>query len=268
MKKVLTAMFSILMLCSVLLLVGIANAGDLAYSMTEYQWIAGATIDGVWTTADEWTDGPPMAMTNNAMFTYNFDLGSLSAQWVIEFFGDTTNDAADYVRICIDPGNKNDDNPQASDRRITIYGDGSVQVVEGGPVWSGDLGQGELVVAQSISASTWESTPHRIVEISDPNKDTGVVVFGATPNGMGVFAYDATTQTLATWPPISTDPNDYRNPDAWGVIATSSSEPIPEGFSLAFVAVLSSVAVAVSVYFLRKRPKTNNYSPGKTGSIL
>jgi hypothetical protein len=29
---------------------------------------------------------------------------------------------------------------------------------------------------------------------------------------------------------------------------------------LAFVAILSSIAVAVSIYFLRKRPKTNRYS--------
>jgi hypothetical protein len=253
MKKTL----AMLLLCILpLLLVGIANGGNPTYSMTEYQWIDGATIDGAWTTADEWNDGPPMAMTNNAMFTYNFDNTSKTAQWVIEFFGDTTNDAADYVRVSIDGDNSGGFAAQVGDRLIQIMGSGEVTLVEGvGNGWGSDLGQSELVVAQSISASTWESTPHRIVEISDPNKETGNLVFGEPPTGMGVFAYDATTQTLANWPPISTDPNDYRNPEAWGLIANTSSEPIPEGFGLAFVVVLSSVAVAVSVYFVRKRPK-------------
>jgi hypothetical protein len=253
-KKVLVAAL-ILMLCGLMLLVAIAKGGNPTYSMTEYQWIAGATIDGAWTTADEWNDGPPMAMTNNAMFTYNFDSTSRTAQWVIEFFGDTTNDADDYVEICIDPENNGGGANQASDRMIQVWGSGVVSVFEGPTSWISDLGQGELVVAQSISASTWESTPHRIVEISDPNQETGVLAMGAPPTGMGVIAFDATTQVRAYWPETIVIANDNRNPDSWGVIANSSSEPIPEGFSLTFVAVLSSVAVAVSVYFLRKRPK-------------
>jgi hypothetical protein len=248
MKKTLAT----LLLCILpLLLVGIANGGNPAYSMIEYQWIDGATIDGAWTTADEWNDGPPMAMSNNAMFTYNMDFTLYTIQWVVEFFGDTTNDAADYVRICIDPDNGGGSFPQADDRRITIYGDGTIQVVEGGPTWSGDLGQGELVFAQSISASTWESTPHKILELSDPDKQTGIIVTPAPPVGMHVEAYDATTQTLATWPPDSVQDV----PEGFGIISDFSQDPIPESFSLAFVAVLSSVAVAASVYFLRKRPK-------------
>jgi hypothetical protein len=249
-KKVLIGTL-ILNLFSLLLLAGIANASNPAYSTIQYVWMTEATIDGVWTTADEWIDGEPIAMSNNAMFTHNFGFPSFTVQWVVEFFGDTTNDAGDYVRICIDPTNDGGTFPQADDRRITIYGDGTVEVVEGGPVWTGDLGQGELVFAQSISASTWESTPHKILELSDPDKQTGVVVFGQPPNGMHVEAYDATTQTLAKWPPDS----EQDVPNGFGLIADESFDPIPEGFSLAFVAMLSSVAVAVSVYFLRKRPK-------------
>jgi hypothetical protein len=254
-KKVLIATL-ILVLCSLLLLVGIANAGNEAYSVTEYQWIEGATIDGVWTTPDEWNDGPQIMMSNNANFTFNLDITSGTFQWIIEFFGDTTNDPGDYVRISLDPENQDAFAPGETDRRITVDGNGDIEVMGGPTVWIADIGQGEIVAAQSLSASPWESTPHKIVEISDPNKNEGPsVIWGAPPNGMYVAAYDATTQTLATWPPISDDPNDERNPSAWGVIAASSTDPIPEGFSLAFVAVLSSVAVAVSVYFVRKRPK-------------
>ena len=51
---------------------------------------------------------------------------------------------------------------------------------------------------------------------------------------MRVAAYDETTDTLATWPPGTEDDI----PDQWGIIQDFSEETIPEGFSLAFVAVL------------------------------
>ncbi len=261
-KKVVIATLT-LMLCS-LLLVGVARGGNPAYSITAYQAVAVATIDGVWTTADEWNDGPPTAMTNNARFTYNVDYATNTAQWLIENFGDTTNDAADYVRVCLDPDNSGGTFPELEDFRITIYGSGTIEVLQGGPVWLGDLGQGELVFAQSISASPWESAPHRIVELSDPNKLTGNIIFGNPPTGMHVEAYDATTQTLSVW--AVSGAQDV--PLSWGLIADVSYTPIPEGFGLVFLAVLSSFSVAVSFYFLRKHPKTKNFSLGKTNSTL
>ena len=76
-------------------------------------------------------------------------------------------------------------------------------------------------------------------------------------------AYDANTSTLAAWAPDS----DADVPDEWGVIPTNATEPWPEGFSLGVVVLLSSVAVAVGFYFLRKRPKTESGRVGKTGEI-
>ena len=53
-------------------------------------------------------------------------------------------------------------------------------------------------------------------------------------------------------------------PDDWeletGVYAT-----IPEALTIVAVVLLSSVAVAVSFYCLRKRSKTESYSSAKTG---
>jgi hypothetical protein len=84
---------------------GQTKAGNAAYSLTEYQCIALATIDGVWTTADEWNDGPRITMSNNASFTYNFDMPSYSMQWLIEIFTDNTTNTGDYWQICFDSDN-------------------------------------------------------------------------------------------------------------------------------------------------------------------
>jgi hypothetical protein len=268
MKRVLNIAFSILMVCSLLLLiiVGIAKAGNATYSMTEYQWVAASTIDGKWTTNDEWTDGPPMTMgPGNATFTYKMDMTSYTMQWLVEIFTDNTNDTGDYWQICLDPDNSGGTAPQTGDFKIEIQGHTTLTVYGGtGSGWT-VISQtaGELTWANSISASPWNSTAHWILEIQDNDKTTGTIITPAPPNGMRVAAYDANTSTLAAWAPNS----NANVPNEYGVISTYSTTPIPEGFSLGVVVLLSSVAVVVSFYFLRKRPKTESSRIGKTGEI-
>jgi len=251
------------MLCS-LLLAAIAKAGNTTYSMTEYQCVALATIDGKWTTADEWDDGPVMVMSDNASFTYNIDMTPLTIQWLVEIFSDNTTDAGDYWQICFDPDNSGGTAPQAGDFMIKIVGHTNLELYVGnGTGWdlTSETGAGEITWADSISDSTWNSTAHWILEFSDIDKTSGFIQTPQPANGMRVAVYDANSSTLASWAPDS----NADVPDEWGVIANMSQTPIPEGFSLGVVVLLSSVAVAVSFYFLRKRPKT--HSSAKTGEI-
>jgi len=264
MKKVFAVTFLMFMLCS-LLLIGIAKAGNSAYSLTEYQWDAVATIDGKWTTTDEWTDGPVMTMSNNASFTYNMDFATYTIQWLVEIFNDTTTDAGDYWQICLDPDNGGGTTPKTDDFMIEIQGHNTLKVYKGtGTGWTEVApAAGELTWANSIDVSPWGSTPHWILEISEADKTTGTIQTPQPPNGMRVAAYDASSSTQSSWAPNS----DEDIPDQWGVIADFSQTPIPEGFSLLLVVLLSSVALVASFYLLRQRPKTQGLSSAKLEDI-
>lgn len=248
MKKTL----STLVLCSLLLTIGIANAGDTEYSMTEYQALELATIDGQWTTVNEWTDGVMMLMSEDAVFTYNMDMTAFTIQWLVEIFTDNTDAAGDYWQICLDPDNSGGTAPQTGDFMIKILGHTTIEVYAGtGTGWGADIGSGELVWANSISDSPWNSNPHYILELSDPDKQVGTIVTGQPPNGMRVAVYDADTDTLEAWPPGSNAdvPNEY------GVIADYSQEPIPEVLSLVGIIALLSVGLLISSKFLQKPSK-------------
>ncbi len=52
-------------------------------------------------------------------------------------------------------------------------------------------------------------------------------------------------------------------PDDWG-LETETIETIPEPLTIVAVILLSSVAIAISFYFLRKRPQTESPSAVKT----
>jgi len=264
-KRVLVVGVLILILCS-LTLVEIANAGNAAYSMIEYQWIAGATIDGKWTTADEWNDGPLMVMSENASFTYNIDMTTYTLQWVVEFFTDNTTDAGDLWQLCFDDTNGGGTAPQPGDYMIEIVGHTTLKTYQGnGTAWDEFTlaDSNEITWANTISNSTWNSTDHWILEVSDVKTTGEIQIPTAPPTGMRVAAYDANTTQWASWAPDS----DANVPDEWGVVSDFSETPIPEGFSLVAVLLLSSIAVIVGFYFLRKRPKTKSYISGKKADI-
>jgi hypothetical protein len=203
-----------------------AKAGNAAYSMTEYQCVSLATIDGVWTTADEWNDGPRITMSDNASFTYNVDMKSFSMQWIIEFFTDNTNDTGDYWQICLDQQNSGGTAPQSGDFKIEIQGHTTLKLYQGnGTGWTEVSPEaGELTWANTISPSPWNSTPHWILELSDSSKIAGTLRTPQPPNGMRVAAYDASTGELASWAPNSS----ADVPNQWGVISDYSTQPISD----------------------------------------
>jgi len=247
------------------------KAGNPAYSIIEYPSINTATVDGRWTTADEWTDTPVTELSGNATgkFGYNIqDFTNLGLEWIVEIFTDNTNDTEDYWEICFDDGNDGGAAPDTDDFMIKIIGHTTLMVYKGtGSGWSQITPQpGELIWANTISASPWNSTPHWILEIVDTSKVTGnVQIPNPPPTGMRIAAYDASTHTIASWAPNSS----ADVPDTWGLVSTYSTEPIPEGFSIGIAMPLLSVAVVVSFYFSRKCPrlKVTFEKDRKTSSI-
>jgi hypothetical protein len=263
MKKIMSVAFSMLMLCS-LLLVGIAEAGNPAYSMIAYSGVF-VTVDGQWSNSDEWLDGQPVDMSNNARFVHKMRPSQLTMYFLIEFFGDNTNNAGDLWQICLDSDNSSGAAPDTNDFMIEIQGHNTLKTYKGnGTVWVefGLSDPFEVTWVNSISPSPWNNAPHWILELTDSNKEQGQIVVADPPNGLRVAAYDASTNTTASWPPNSR----ADVPSEWGVIASIDPTPYPEGFSILFVVLLSSVAVVVSFYFLRKRPKTESYSSAKTAT--
>jgi hypothetical protein len=257
MKKGLFTAFSVLMLCTLLLIttVGTVMAGNDAYSIIEYWTQTAPTFDGEWTSPDEWTESLHVQISDAGIFTYTADVmltGSMNSQFLVEFFTDTTDDAEDYWQICVDPSNGGGSAPGNGYGRIDIIGHTEIKCYEGdGTGWNEIPVEADIEWADSISDSPLNSTAHWILELQF-NKESGAMQLAMPPNGLRIAFYDASTDTLAAWPPGS----DVNDPDTWGVVPTYSSEPIPESIGFGVAALLSSIAVAVSFYFLRKRPKT------------
>ena len=261
MKKIVSVAFSVLMLCSLLLL-GIASAGNPAYSMTCYTNTVFVTINGQWAT-DEWIQGQPVNMSNNARFTHATRTTGIGMDFMIEVFDDNTDDVGDLWQICIDSDNSGGAAPDTDDYMFEIQGHTTLNTYKGnGTGWvpiTPDFQ--EVTWADSITATPWNAAPHWMFELRDSDKMQDEIVVGDPPNGLRVAAYDASTNTTSSWAPDS-DPD---VPSTWGVITNIDPTPyIPEGFSIVFLVLLSSVAVVVSFYFMRKRPKTARYSSAKT----
>jgi hypothetical protein len=261
MKKIMSVAFSVLMLCSLLLL-GIASAGNPAYSMTCYTSGVFSTINGE-VAGGEWDDGQPVNMSNNARFTFMANTLGYSVSFLIEVFGDNTDDAGDLWQICLDSDNSGGAAPDTDDFLIEVQGHTTLNTYKGnGTGWvpiTPDFQ--ELQWADSITATPWNASAHWMLEVRDSDIQGGQIKVGDPPNGLRVAAYDASTNTTSSWAPDS----DADVPSTWGVITNIDPEPyIPEAFSIVFVVLLSSVAVVVSFYFMRKKPKTARYSSAKT----
>lgn len=259
MKKDLVAAFSVLMLCSLLLItnVGIVTGGNPEYSIIEYWTQFAPTFDGEWTSPYEWTDGQHVEISDIGMFTYTADItmtgGSYNSQFLVEFFNDTTDDAGDYWQICVDPSNSGGITPQTGYGRIDIIGHADVVCYVGdGTGWSEFTVDEDIEWADSIADSPLNSTPHWILELQF-YKQSGAIQLAEPPNGLRIAFYDASNPDagVIAWPPDS----DVNVPDTWGVVPTYSVDPIPEGLNLVVMVFLSSVSLVVGVHYLQKRSK-------------
>lgn len=276
MKRHSLVVFNIIMLCSLLLIpIALVNAYEDGYTTTNHLATDEIVMDGAWTAGTwtydgEWNDTevpPNLPPTFHWRQKWTWPNGTIIMEhFLIEFFTDNTTDAGDYFQFCVDCNADGGTAPQSDDFRVDYVG----HDISGLTVYRGD-GSGwveytdyivpdDIEIEDSISTSPFNSNPHWIIEFTMNRSKTefDVVNAGYQP-WTRVAVYDANTSTLVSWPPTSRDV-----PDDWGLEMGTTEPIVPEALTVVAVVLLSSVAVAVSFYLLRKKPKTENHNAVKT----
>lgn len=266
MKRVVTISFLILMLCC--LLVGnvtMIQASEPGYEVSEAYDTATVTANGNWASG-EWEDSWIEWLNysaNGERFCYKADDDIGYAPEILIDSADTTDDAGDIWQICFDGDPVNGITaPEASDNKIEITGHTTLKVYVGNGTGWEEMDNSAVTWADSL---TIHDTPldfeHWCVEII-VDKASLSTVWGGNPPPIGfrVAMYDATNATWLAWPPAS-DPD---VPDTWGQI-TGGNPSIPESWSFIGVVLLSTVAVAIVFYLVRKRPKSERYNTARKG---
>jgi hypothetical protein len=238
MKKNVTTTFCILMLCSLILSIGTVMAAEPGYERISYLTTVIPTIDGQWTTENEWTDGEDTWIGTDVFFTSTQD-GDMT-RWIVEFLTDTTNDPGDMWRFCINTG-------QSFSWKFEIYGHTDLVWYIGSADWTEREEAFPIEWEDSLSTSPTSTTPHWILEFQIDKTDQfefpDVWYFLLQVN-------DASNPTFLAWPP--TDPE---NSDSWGT-ENFSTEAIPEGLTFAVMVLLTTVSMLVSYKYLVKRKET------------
>ena len=269
MKK-LSVVISVISLCSLCLLVNIATvkASYLNYSHTTYSLQNPVTLDGKWTSPTEWTDGGDTTFgnTSNAVFRSKWEMVSDGSAFsvfqyiIVEILNDNTNDTGDYWQFCFDGDESGGAAPKAGDIasdtmdiRIDILGHNNLTAYYGtGTGWSPVSAPATFQWSNAINTSPTSSTPHWILEVKIDKINFGI----AADYWLRVAYYDASRAAagVQAWPPTSRDV-----PDNWGDIPYVSGA-IPENLAVGVVVLLSSVAVLVGSFVLRKK-KTLRLQP-------
>lgn len=262
MKKLRMLIFSTLALCT-LLLAGNVFAYNSAYQHTDYNGSAMPTLDGKYTTDDEYSMGASLGFGTNAVFRdFWASSGNVFENFILETM-DTTNDAGDFYEICYDSGADGGAQPNTDDFKIVVTGHGASATAQ----WYRGTGTGWTTTTgptaaffdfkESLATSPTSTTPHYMVEAKVDKQDTtafGIVVLGMN-FAMKLSYSDAATggNGVQSWPPAASSDN----PDTWGYVPYSM-DPVPESLSLAVVLSLSTVAIVSGVILSRKRPKMAN----------
>jgi len=257
MKKTVFVEFCILILCSSFL-VGIATAGEPGYTLMEAYQTNAVTLDGKWTSGTEWSDAYilPMVSTTlgpNGIWAYKMVMGDTYLMSFLMESPDNTNDASDLWTICIDGSNDGGSAPKSDDTKIEIVGHTTLRMYAGnGTGWS-LMANKAVTWKDSLATSTYNSANHYVLEVQADKGALGAWGANPPPHAVFVSMYDASNASRGTvaWPPTSAN-----SPGRWGVIATYDTA-VPEGFTIAFVAVLSTIAV-IGALALR-RSKTSTY---------
>jgi hypothetical protein len=240
-----------------------------SFSFLEYTSNANeVTIDGTWTTADEWHDGPVqyMGTPQKGLFVYKLT-SDLATQYLMQFdieFADNTNDAGDVFQICIDgPESASATAPQATGYKIEVTGHTTLTVYKGtGTAWSTTTTTA-VTASSSLTTSPHDPANHYICEIQFDKivlagegswaSSAPGSTYGLGPYGVRVAMYDASNagQGWVAWPPASS----ADNPSTWGVISDISMGIYPESLTVGIMLLVSSVALVVSLRYFRKQPK-------------
>ena len=199
--------------CSLLVLMyaETVTAYNPAYPTTIYSGAIASTVDGYWTTSNEWVDAAsPSALPANLVFRNKYTVvfsGGLKVYewWLVEFFSDNTNDSGDYVQICYDSNATGSAAPKTGDVRIDFVGhtgNASIKTYIGnGTGWtSGTVN--DTIVAQTLNVSRLNSNAHWITEFRIEKQANAlqitnairVAVYDASNPSAGVIAYPPTSQ--------------------------------------------------------------------------
>jgi hypothetical protein len=260
MKKKISVALSVIALCSLCLIVNVGTAmAGTGGNITEYFSQNALTIDGKWTTADEWHDTTVQRISPNAVFEYKLMYeAEYMMNWLVEF-ADKTNDAGDRWQICVDGSNDGGAAPNANDLKFEIEGHTTLkQYVGTGTGWGAPTTATGVTWKDSlVTSSPHDPATHYVLEFQfiKTQYDWGV---NPPPNGLRIAMYDASnpSQGWVSWPTTSTDPN----PAGWGSIADYAMEAAPEGLTVGLMLAVSSVAVVVSARYFRKQPKIKSYN--------
>jgi len=275
MKRTISVAFCIIVLFSMALLAntGTVKASKAGYSMEDYIATITPTMDGQWTTTDEWADTTQVSLDGSldaiarAKYVSNYPT-SVDQYFLIEFFSDTTNDPGDYWQLCYAASATlfgtpiGGTTPQTDCLMINYTGHSSSTTLTvfkgtgtGWSVFTDYTVPTHVQLAESISVSPLSGTPHWIVEIKVEH-----IHFNIMPEfWVRLAAYDASNSAagVQAWPEGSADvPNDY------GLLSDMQAV-IPETFPIVVVLVLSSVAVIVGSRYFRKETKIKSCNQGK-----
>ena len=255
-------------------IIGTANAQKAGFTANSGLQVNPVTIDGKWTTASEWTDAAeyPLSGGLNGIFRLKWwaaeDFSTIYQYFLVEIVSDTTNDAADTVQVCYAAAVElfgtpmGGTTPKTDCWKFEVNGTdptATLAVSKGtGTAWANftTWTRANFNASVTIAASPLSATPHKIIEFRIEhislaiNPTTWILVSG----------YDASNSAsgVQVWPTGSSRdvPNDYG-------LLNSMFEPIPESLSFGIVVLLSSAALIVGSYYLRKRPKTTILTPTK-----
>ena len=238
------------MIFSLLLTIGNVMAVEPGYERTSYLTTVIPTIDGMWTSDDEWIDGEETWIGTDVVFRSTLD-GDMT-RWIIEFLTDTTSDSGDFWRFCINTG-------QSFSWKFEINGHTPLVWYIGG---AGDWTEMEEAFPiewdESLSTSPTSTTPHWILEFQIDKTSQfefpDVWYFLLQVN-------DASNPEFLAWPP--TDPDIA---ELYG-IENFSTEPIPEGLTFAVMALLTTVSMLAGYRYFEKRKEIKAGKTGKPNAI-
>jgi hypothetical protein len=216
------------------------------------------TVDGRWTTADEWSDAVVTALINCSCSNVTAS-GYLYAKhdqasfyFLVDFTSSTALDVNyDGASVMLDPSHSGGIIPQSGDREFVAFPNGgSMSVGTGiqGNEWSlnNPLPEG-VKVAFSMAASSNQAQPHEIAEFQIPFS-----ILPGTQNTIG-FSVSArhgnfgSQYSLALWPA-----NRIRQDKSTWCELTISPTPIPE-LSQAFSIIATTLVVSLTLSWSRRR---------------
>lgn len=211
------------------------------------------TIDGKWTTSDEWSDASVTVMPtyvgspNNATAYLYAKHDSSHFYFLVDFVSATSLSVSDdYASITIDPTHDDGASSQSDDLRFNSkYPTGGVMLEGGSGGGNGALPSGVLI-AMSMGNSSNLNQLHEITEFRIPFS-----VFTGLQNTIGFRATAAhgsgSAYTAVSWPIGSL--SGY--PRTWGEL-TLSATPMPE-----FTHLWLALVLGIGSVWLIVRKKTN-----------